>query len=98
MFLQRDADSAHSEQAIMTKVAILGGTGRMGVHLGCHWANLGVDVTLCSRTPQKAQVTAARLRPHHTLTAVAVVRLRPHHTITSVAIATLDTPAHPASA
>lgn len=37
------------------KLAILGGTGRMGVHLGAHWANIGMDVMLCSRTPPSAQ-------------------------------------------
>ena len=37
------------------RIAILGGTGRMGVHLGAHWANIGMDVMLCSRTPPSAQ-------------------------------------------
>ena len=36
-------------------IAIVGGTGRMGVHLGAAWANAGYDVTLCSRTKSKAQ-------------------------------------------
>ncbi|CAK0797951.1 unnamed protein product, partial [Prorocentrum cordatum] len=37
-------------------IAFLGGTGRMGVHLCAAWANAGYDVTMCSRTKDKAQV------------------------------------------
>ena len=37
------------------KVAILSGTGRMGVHLGAAWAAAGMDVTLCSREKQRAE-------------------------------------------
>jgi len=36
-------------------IAILGGTGRMGVHLSAAWANAGLDVTMCSRRVHKAQ-------------------------------------------
>lgn len=37
------------------KVAILSGTGRMGVHLAAAWADAGVDVTMCSRDIDKAR-------------------------------------------
>ena len=35
-------------------IAVLGGTGRMGVHLSAAWANAGYDVTMCSRKKEKA--------------------------------------------
>lgn len=36
-------------------IAVIGGTGRMGVHLCAAWANAGYDVTMCSRSKSKAQ-------------------------------------------
>ena len=39
----------------LPKIAVIGGTGRMGVHLCAAWANAGYDVTICSRTEDKAQ-------------------------------------------
>jgi len=39
----------------LPKIAVIGGTGRMGVHLCAAWANAGYDVTMCSRTKDKAQ-------------------------------------------
>jgi len=36
-------------------IAVIGGTGRMGVHLCAAWANAGYAVTLCSRSKEKAQ-------------------------------------------
>ena len=36
-------------------IAVVGGTGRMGVHLCAAWANAGYAVTMCSRTKEKAQ-------------------------------------------
>jgi len=36
-------------------IAVIGGTGRMGVHLCAAWANAGYTVTLCSRSKDKAQ-------------------------------------------
>lgn len=39
----------------LPKIAVIGGTGRMGVHLCATWANAGYDVTMCSRTEDKAQ-------------------------------------------
>ena len=36
-------------------IALMGGTGRMGVHLCAAWANAGYDVTMCSRSKDKAQ-------------------------------------------
>lgn len=36
-------------------IAFIGGTGRMGVHLCAAWAHAGYDVTMCSRTKEKAQ-------------------------------------------
>jgi len=36
-------------------IACIGGTGRMGVHLCAAWANAGYDVTMCSRSTDKAQ-------------------------------------------
>ena len=39
----------------LPKIAVIGGTGRMGVHLCAARANAGYDVTMCSRTEDKAQ-------------------------------------------
>jgi len=39
----------------LPSVSVIGGTGRMGVHLCAAWANAGYDVTMCSRTKEKAQ-------------------------------------------
>eukprot|EP00854_Cymbomonas_tetramitiformis_P027748 gene27748-34259_t len=36
-------------------IAFIGGTGRMGVHLCAAWAAAGYDVTMCSRSKEKAQ-------------------------------------------
>eukprot|EP00617_Octactis_speculum_P000038 CAMPEP_0185785758 /NCGR_PEP_ID=MMETSP1174-20130828/131376_1 /TAXON_ID=35687 /ORGANISM="Dictyocha speculum, Strain CCMP1381" /LENGTH=62 /DNA_ID=CAMNT_0028477989 /DNA_START=74 /DNA_END=259 /DNA_ORIENTATION=+ len=35
-------------------IAVIGGTGRMGVHLCAAWAHAGYDVTLCSRSKERA--------------------------------------------
>lgn len=43
-------------------ISVIGGTGRMGVHLCAAWANAGYDVTMCSRTKEKAQVIVDELR------------------------------------
>ena len=42
-------------------IACIGGTGRMGVHLCAAWANAGYDVTMCSRSKDKAQIIVDRL-------------------------------------
>jgi len=39
----------------LPSIAVVGGTGRMGVHLCAAWANAGYHVTLCSRHAAKAQ-------------------------------------------
>lgn len=39
----------------LPSIAVIGGTGRMGVHLCAAWANAGYDVTMCSRAKDKAQ-------------------------------------------
>lgn len=36
-------------------VALVSGTGRMGVHLAAAWAHAGMDVIVCSRSKSKAQ-------------------------------------------
>ena len=41
--------------APLPKIAFVGGTGRMGVHLCAAWANAGYHVTMCSRSKDKAQ-------------------------------------------
>ena len=41
--------------APLPKIAFVGGTGRMGVHLCAAWANAGYEVTMCSRSKDKAQ-------------------------------------------
>ena len=41
--------------APLPTIAFVGGTGRMGVHLCAAWANAGYDVTMCSRSKDKAQ-------------------------------------------
>mmetsp|Transcript_36402 Transcript_36402/g.41514 ORF Transcript_36402/g.41514 Transcript_36402/m.41514 type:complete len:273 (-) Transcript_36402:306-1124(-) len=45
----------------LPKISVIGGTGRMGVHLCAAWANAGYDVTMCSRTKEKAQVIVDEL-------------------------------------
>ena len=42
-------------------ISIIGGTGRMGVHLAAAWANAGYDVTLCSRLQEKTQAVVDEL-------------------------------------
>lgn len=46
-----------SQEAIaeLPKVAIIGGTGRIGAHLAATWASAGIHVTICSRSAEKAQ-------------------------------------------
>merc|ERR550539_921436 len=39
----------------LPSISVIGGTGRMGVHLCAAWANAGYDVTMCSRSKDKAQ-------------------------------------------
>eukprot|EP00320_Phaeocystis_rex_P003834 CAMPEP_0119063256 /NCGR_PEP_ID=MMETSP1178-20130426/6655_1 /TAXON_ID=33656 /ORGANISM="unid sp, Strain CCMP2000" /LENGTH=276 /DNA_ID=CAMNT_0007044617 /DNA_START=35 /DNA_END=865 /DNA_ORIENTATION=- len=53
----RAADATWS----LPTIAFLGGTGRMGVHLCAAWANAGYDVTMCSRTKEKAQAIVGSL-------------------------------------
>lgn len=48
----RPADRPKEE---LPKISVIGGTGRMGVHLCAAWANAGYDVTMCSRKKEKAQ-------------------------------------------
>jgi len=43
-------------------VAIVSGTGRMGVHLSAAWAHAGMDVLMCSRDKSKAQVIVDSLK------------------------------------
>lgn len=45
----------------LPKISVIGGTGRMGVHLCAAWANAGYDVTMCSRTKEKAQAIVDEL-------------------------------------
>jgi len=42
-------------------ISVIGGTGRMGVHLSAAWANAGYDVTMCSRTKEKSQAIVDEL-------------------------------------
>merc|ERR1711865_96654 len=42
-------------------IGVVGGTGRMGVHLCAAWANAGYDVTLSGRTKEKAQAIVDEL-------------------------------------
>merc|ERR1712216_768281 len=46
-------------------IALIGGTGRMGVHLCAAWANAGYDVTMCSRTKEKAEAIVESLLSGH---------------------------------
>lgn len=55
----RPADRPRSE---LPTIGVIGGTGRMGVHLCAAWANAGYDVTLCSRTQAKAQEIVDELK------------------------------------
>jgi len=45
----------------LPSIAVIGGTGRMGVHLCAAWANAGYDVTMCSRTKDKARAIVDEL-------------------------------------
>ena len=42
-------------------VALLSGTGQMGVHLAAAWAHAGMDVTICSRDPTKVDAIVQQL-------------------------------------
>ena len=44
------------------KIAILGGTGRMGIPLAANWANSGFDVLLTSRDKSRAQSIVDKLK------------------------------------
>lgn len=46
----------------VTSVGILGGTGKLGSGLALRWAAAGLDVTIGSRDPARAETTAAELR------------------------------------
>lgn len=48
----RPADRPRDE---LPKISVIGGTGRMGVHLCAAWAEAGYTVTMCSRSKGKAQ-------------------------------------------
>jgi NADPH-dependent F420 reductase len=48
----------------MTKIAILGGTGRLGSGLALRWARSGHQVIIGSREVEKAESTAAELAQH----------------------------------
>ena len=48
----RPADRPRDE---LPTISVIGGTGRMGVHLCAAWANAGYTVTMCSRSKEKAQ-------------------------------------------
>jgi NADPH-dependent F420 reductase len=49
------------EQTILPVIAVLGGTGKEGKGLAYRWAKAGYHVIIGSRTPEKAQATAAEL-------------------------------------
>lgn len=46
----------------VTSVGILGGTGKLGSGLAVRWAAAGIDVTIGSRDPERAEATATELR------------------------------------
>lgn len=52
---------AERPREALPRIAVVGGTGRMGVHLCAAWAHAGYDVTLCSRDAAKAQVVVDEL-------------------------------------
>ena len=45
----------------LPSIAVVGGTGRMGVHLCAAWAHAGYDVTMCSRSAEKSQAIVDEL-------------------------------------
>ena len=49
------------DKSELPTIAVLGGTGRMGVHLCAAWANAGYNVQMCSRTKEKAQAVVDEL-------------------------------------
>jgi len=49
------------QRSELPTISVMGGTGRMGVHLCAAWANAGYDVTMCSRNKEKAQVIVDEL-------------------------------------
>jgi NADPH-dependent F420 reductase len=50
-----------TDQSTLPVIAVLGGTGKEGKGLAFRWAKAGYKVLIGSRTPEKAQVTAAEL-------------------------------------
>jgi NADPH-dependent F420 reductase len=60
-FVLRHLLEAKLTQDIVTKIAVLGGTGKEGSGLALRWAAAGYDVTIGSRELEKAQRTAAEL-------------------------------------
>lgn len=50
-----------TDQTILPVIAVLGGTGKEGKGLAYRWAKAGYHVIIGSRTPEKAQATAAEL-------------------------------------
>lgn len=50
-----------TDQSILPVIAVLGGTGKEGKGLAYRWAKAGYKVLIGSRTPEKAQATAAEL-------------------------------------
>ena len=53
---KQEEQSANQIDISDFSIALLSGTGRMGVHLAAAWAHAGMDVIICSRTQDKAQV------------------------------------------
>lgn len=53
---------AERDPGQLPTIAVLGGTGRMGVHLCAAWANAGYDVRMCSRTKDKARAIVGELK------------------------------------
>jgi len=49
------------QRSELPTISVMGGTGRMGVHLCAAWANAGYDVTMCSRSKEKAQAIVDEL-------------------------------------
>lgn len=57
---QRAPQLDESSQRVDT-VAIVGGTGALGLGLATRWAHVGIDVRIGSRRPDAAQAAAAPL-------------------------------------
>jgi NADPH-dependent F420 reductase len=84
-------------QDTVTKIAVLGGTGKEGSGLALRWAAAGYDVTIGSRDLEKAQRTAAELNATLGQDSVRGMTNRDAAAQADIAVMTVPYAAHSAS-